>query len=66
MVTTIFIYILYKHTTLKSLVTSFALQQIKEVDVVAKQEHISITQDIECTCKIQWYAILMLSLSILA
>ena len=45
---------------LKSLVTSLALQQIKEVGVVAKQEHISIAQDIECTCKIQWYTIIML------
>ena len=33
--------------------------------MVAKQEHVSIVQEIECTCKIQWYTILMLSLSIL-
>ena len=34
---------------LKSLVTSLALQQIKEVGMVAKQEHIFTVQDIECT-----------------
>ena len=39
---------------LKSLVTSLALQQIKEVGMVGKQEHVSIVQDIECTCKILW------------
>ena len=32
--------------------------------MVAKQEHVSIVQDIECTCKIQWYTILMLILSV--
>ena len=58
-------YILRKHTKLKSLVTSLALQQIKEVDTVAKQEQVSIEQDNKCACKIQWYTILMLSLSIL-
>ena len=35
---------------LKSLVTGLALQQTEEVGVVAKQEHVSITEDIECTC----------------
>ena len=64
-VTTIFMYILCKHKKLKSLVTSLALQQIKEVGMVAKQEHVSIVQDIECTCKIQRYTIFMLCLSIL-
>ena len=33
--------------------------------MVAKQEHVPIAQDIECTYKIQWYTILMLCLSIL-
>ena len=51
---------------LKTLVTSLALEQIKEVGTVAKQEHASIEQDIECTCKVQWYTILMLSLSIIS
>ena len=58
-------YILCKHMKLKSLVTSLALQQIKDVGAVAKQEHVSIGQDIECTCTIQWYMIFLLCLSIL-
>ena len=33
--------------------------------MVAKQESVSTAQDIECTCKIQWYTIVMLNLSIL-
>ena len=33
--------------------------------MVAKQEHVLIIYDIECTCKIQWYTICMISLSIL-
>ena len=32
---------------------------------MTKQEHISILHDIECTCKIQWYTICILSISIL-
>ena len=43
------------------LVTSIALQQIKEVGVVVRQQDITL----DCTCKTQWYIILMLSLSIL-
>ena len=54
--------ILCKHTKLKTLVASPALQQIKEVDAVATQETL---QYIECTCKIQWYTILMLGILIL-
>ena len=50
---------------LKLLVASLALQQIKEVGMVAKQEHVSIEQDIECTRRIQWYTIIMLTISIL-
>ena len=64
-VTSIVVYILCKHTKLESLVSSLALQQIIEVGMVAKQEHVSITHDIQCTCKIQWYTIFILSLSIL-
>ena len=44
-------YIICKHTQLKSLVTILALRQIREVGTVAKQEHVSITHDIEYTCK---------------
>ena len=50
---------------LKSLVPSLALQQIKEVGAVAKQESVTLVPNIECTCKMQWYTILILSLSIL-
>ena len=54
-----------RHMKLKSLVTSIALQQIREADTVVKQEHVSMMHDIECTCKIQWYMIVMLVLVIL-
>ena len=50
---------------LRSLVSSLTLQQIREVGAITRQEHVSITYDIECTCKIQWYTICMLSLLIL-
>ena len=60
-----YITIICKHTKLKSLVTNLALQQIREVGVVTKQDHVYIIHDIECTCKIQLYTIFMLSLSIL-
>ena len=33
--------------------------------MVAKQEHVSITYDIECTCKIQWHIIFMLGVLVL-
>ena len=56
-VTTIVMYILCKHMKLKTHVISLALQQIKEVGMVAKQEPVSIEQDIEGTSKIQWYTI---------
>ena len=52
MVTTLVMYILCKHMKLKTLVTSLALQQIKEVGVVCKQYYINSAQEIECTCKI--------------
>ena len=45
-VTSIVMYIICRHTKLKSLVTSLALQQIREAD--AKQEQVSIMHDIEC------------------
>ena len=65
LVTSVVLFIMCKQTKLKSLVTSLVLQQLKEVDVVTKQEHISTLYDIEYTCKIQWYTIFMLSVSIL-
>ena len=63
LVTTLVMYILCKHIKLKTLVTNLALQQINEVGAVTRQE--DILPNIECTCKIQWYTILMLSLSLL-
>ena len=49
-----------KHTKLKLLVTSLALQQLREVDAVTKQKHVSMIHDIKCMCKIQWYTTCML------
>ena len=37
----------------------------KKVGMVTKWEHVSLTYDIDCTCKIQQYTICMLTLSIL-
>ena len=51
LVTTIVMYILCKHMKLKTLVTRLALQQIKEVGAVPRQE--DVMSNIECTCKIQ-------------
>ena len=48
---------------LRMLVASPALQQIKEVGAVTRQE--DIMPSIECTFKTQWYTILMLCLSVL-
>ena len=53
MVTTIVTFLLCKHTKLRTLVTNLALQQIKEVGVVGKQESINLVPNIECTCNIQ-------------
>ena len=47
-------YILFKHIKLKMLVSSPALQQIKDVGAVTRQE--DITPNIECTCKIYFDA----------
>ena len=65
MVTSIVLFIICKHIKLKSLVTSLTLQQLRDVDTVTKQEHVSMINNIECTCKIKWYIICMLSLLIL-
>ena len=35
---------------------------IHKVDAVTKQEHVSMIHDIECTCKMQWHTICMLSI----
>ena len=47
LVSTIAMYILCKHTKLKTLVISLALQQITEVGVVTKQEGITLELNIE-------------------
>ena len=59
----IVMFIIHRHTKLKSLITNLAFQQ--EVGTVAKQEHVSIMHDVECTCKTQWYMTIMLSLAVL-
>ena len=51
-------YIKFRCEKSKSLVTSIALQQIREADVV-------FTNDIKCMCKTQWYTIATLGLVIL-
>ena len=61
----IVMYMICRHTKLKSLVTSLALQQMRDIGMVAKQEHVLIMPDVECTCKFQWYTIFMLSLAAL-
>ena len=65
MVSLVVLFIICKHTKLKSLVPSLALQQIKEPGAVTKQKHFSILHDIECTCKILWYTISMFIISLL-
>ena len=60
LVTTLVIYLLCKHKKLRTLVTSLAIQQIKEVDTVTKQEEVTTA----CSCKIQYYIDLALSISI--
>ena len=61
-VTVIALYIVCKHAKLKSLVTSIALQYIKETDVAFDQDMIN---DIPCTYKLQWYTIAVLLLILL-
>ena len=50
LVTILVMYILCKNIKIKTLVTSLALQQIKEVGAVTRQK--DILPNIECTCKI--------------
>ena len=60
LVSTLAIYLLCKHKKLRTLVTSLALQQVREVGTVTTQEKVTTA----CTYKIQFYAILALSISI--
>ena len=44
---TVVLFIIFKHTKLNSLVTSLALQEIRKVGTVTREEHFSILPDIE-------------------
>ena len=57
-----YVYNMYTHK-IEIFSTSLALQQIREAD--AKQEHVTIMHNTECTCKIWWYMIVMLGLIVL-
>ena len=61
LVTNLAMYLLCKHKKLRMLLTSLAFQQIKELGAVPKQEDITTA----CSCKIQFFIILALSVSIL-
>ena len=52
-ITLVIIYVMYRQSKLKALVTNIALQQIKTVEAPAMS-------DILCTCKTQWYIMGML------
>ena len=54
------IYLLCKHKKFRMLVTSLALWQIKKIGAVTRQEDVTTV----CTCKIQFYIILALNISI--
>ena len=60
LVTLFAIYLLCKHTKLRTLLTSLVLQQIKEVGAVTVQGYVIIN-----TCNIQYYTILALSITVL-
>ena len=52
-ITLIIIYIIYRQSKIKALVTNIAMQRIKAVDAAD-------VSDLLCTCKTQWYIIGML------
>ena len=54
LVTMLAIHLLCKHEKLRMVVTSLALQQVREVGAATTQEDVTIT----CSCKIQFYIIL--------
>ena len=62
LVTSLVIYLQCKHKKFRMLVTSLALQQVREVGAVTTQEEVIIAG----TCKIRFYIILALSISILS
>ena len=59
--TLIILYLLCKHNKWKTLVTSLALQQVKEVSTSATKQD----TDNACSCTTQFYIILFLSISII-
>ena len=59
-VTLVVIYVVYGHSKLKALVTNIALQHLKEVEATDPR-----SQDVYCTCKMQWYIIALLLLFLL-
>ena len=59
--TTLATYLLCKHEKLTILVASLALQQTRGVGAATTQEDVTIT----CSCKILFYVVLVLSISIL-
>ena len=58
-------FLICKHTKLKILVSTFALQQIKFINAVRAQEHVADKHIIEGTCKTQWYTLCMLAILLL-
>ena len=61
LVTALAIYLLCKHEKLRTLVASFALQQVREVGAATTQEDVIMT----CSCKILFYIVLALCISFL-
>ena len=56
-ITLIIIYVLYGQSKLKALVTNIAMQRIKAVEAADMS-------DILCTCKTQWYIMVMLIITL--
>ena len=56
------VFLICKHTKLKTLVTSLALQQIKGINAVGQNEHVHNENMTECKCNIQWYTFCIFTL----
>ena len=59
-ITLVVIYMACNHSKLKALVTNFALWHLKGIEATDLR-----FQDVYCTCKIQWYIITLLLLTLL-
>ena len=44
-------FIIYKHTKLEPLVSSLALEKVKEIGALTEQGHVYVKHVNECTCK---------------